>query len=126
MSAKALFCTEIPLEERCDGCPLTMRQQDETKQELSPYMLYRLTVVTEPFLSDLDPQVTQSEYVEGQLAWGDTLEPAYQHIGRLGRDIANWKIVGGCDYHDGAIIRDPELEQRLEQFFGKISLEQGE
>lgn len=121
------FCTSLPLEERCDGCPLTIREQDESLPQPEAHVLYRLAIETTTFLSQIGPDDTQEDFITHQIHWNDTFEPAYRAVlRRLGNDIANWRTVGGCKYHDGPVITDPELDERMNQLFSKTRLQQGE
>lgn len=123
-----MFCTEMPIEERCEGCPLSARENNTLRRPIEPHQRYRLTVQTLRILDcvseldDSDPVSLKAALISAHADVQQELEPADQHLDSTIRDIANWRMVGACEYHEGPILRDPELEARMEQIFGTTTM----
>jgi hypothetical protein len=126
--ASETFCTNLPLEARCDGCPLTERQADDTQVSLAPHQLHRIATETLGFLGRLELELSQGDYLDRQMQWIEELEPTYFRTVRVtGRDIANWRTLGACEHHEAPIvISDPAQQERLQQAFHNLVQPRGE
>ncbi len=112
------LCTQIPVSERCDGCPLTDFESEIGN--LEPYEELTLNTKLTELLGQQTESSSKKDYIHDQQAVVDQIEPASRRVVRLVPRIANWKMVGACDYHEGPVIEDREAEARFRELVSKL------
>mgnify|MGYP003412461308 CR=1 FL=1 len=110
------LCTQIPVSERCDGCPLTDFESEIGN--LEPYEELTLNTKLTELLGQQTESSTKKDYIHDQQAVVVLVDlvPEPPLVPR----IANWKMVGACDYHEGPVIEDREAEARFRELVSKL------
>lgn len=111
-----ILCTQLPTEERCNGCPLNDFRQLEPHEELAA------TTNLAILLGGQDENATKESYVRAVGDTYDRIERAAGKVSHLVRNIANWRMVGACEYHEGPVLEmEPEQEEKLKKFIASLS-----
>lgn len=115
-----MICSQITVEERCFGCPLT-EFEDRRGLQLQPYEELVFGTNFAAVMNQSYDGMNQRQLVDSITEAALRIEKAARQMYGLVRDVAIWRAVDACLYHDGDVLpEDTEMSQKLKDIFNKV------